>query len=172
MAASSRGAAASNGGLRGGVMQGGTLLGHGVVPKGIAGGRWEEASSADLRRRRSRLYSERLVERAAWLMPDDRAIIQAMFRDNLTASEVAALRGEPVRQLRRRVRSLVTRMGSSRFEYVVRQRESWPTMRRRVATAVVLQGRSLREAAEHLQMSFHCVRKEMQVVSALSEAVA
>lgn len=128
----------------------------------------EYAALADLRRKRSREQLDRLIDLAAWLEPDDRAVVLAVFRDNLTAVEVARLRHEPVRLVRRRLHHLVRRLGSVPFEFVARERERWPTVRRRVATAVVLQGRSHREAARHLQLPHHAVRSEMQIVQALA----
>ena len=121
----------------------------------------------DLRRRRTRELAEIVVDHASELMPDDRAVIQAIYRDGLTARDVAELRHEPARRVRGRVRRLVGRVLSDRFLFALRFRDQWPTRRRRVAKACVLEGRSMREGADHLRMSLHEVRREMVVINAL-----
>jgi selenocysteine lyase/cysteine desulfurase len=121
----------------------------------------------DLRRRRSRELGETIVDHARWSLPDDRAVLTAIYRDGLTAQEVATLRHEPPRRVRSRVRRLVARLLSDRFLFVLRRRDSWPTLRRRVASACVLQGLSMREAARRLRVSLHVVRTQMEVINAL-----
>ncbi len=123
--------------------------------------------ATDLRRRRSRELGETIVDHARWSLPDDRAMLTAIYRDGLTAREVAALRHEPARRVRSRVRRLVARLLSDRFLFVLRRRDRWPTLRRRVAGACVLQGRSMRETARHLRVSVHVVRKQMDIINAL-----
>lgn len=134
--------------------------------------RIDPAEAADLRRRRRSDLAELIVDRSAWLMPEDRALVCAVYRDGLTAAEVAKLRGEPARHVRRRLRRLVLRVLSKRYEFVMRRREQWPPTRRRVATVCVLQGRTMRETASHLRLSLHTVRGQMAAVAALEEAQA
>lgn len=121
----------------------------------------------DLRRRSVRDEAETLVARAAWALPEDRRLIEAVYREGMPARAVAELRGEKAEQVRRRLRRVVRRLLSEAFVFVLRERDGWPAERRRVATASVLQGRSMRDAAKHLKVSFHEVRKQMQVVDAL-----
>jgi hypothetical protein len=103
-------------------------------------------------------------------MPQDRELINAIYGEGLTAQQVATMTGASPRRVRRRIRALAERLLSERFTFVVRHREAWPPTRRRVATACVLQGRTLRAAAKHLRISLHAVRKEMQIVGALHDA--
>ena len=124
----------------------------------------------DLRRRSVRDEAETLVDRAAWALPEDRRLIEAVYREGMPARAVAELRGEKAEQVRRRLRRVVRRLLSEEFVFVLRERDGWPQERRRVATACVLQGRSMRDAAKHLKVSFQEVRKQMQVVDALFEA--
>lgn len=124
----------------------------------------------DLRRRGVRDRSEVILMRAAYLEPEDRRLIEVVFADGLTCNAVAELLGESPRRIRRRVRTLVDRVSSDRFAFVMRERERWPATRRRVATACVLQGRSYRESAAHLKLTFHAVRRQMNAVEALFEA--
>ncbi len=124
----------------------------------------------DLRRRSVRDEAETLVARAAWALPEDRRLIEAVYREGMSARAVAELRGETAAMVRRRLRRVVVRLLSEKFVFVLRERDGWPKERRRVATACVLQGRSMRDAAKHLQVSFHEVRKQMHVVDAMLEA--
>lgn len=130
----------------------------------------DRAPSADLRRRRVREVAEAIVDAAAWCTPEDRAILIAIYRENLSASEVASMRNQQPRALRRRLKRLVKRTLSPRFEFVVLHRASWPHPMRRVATAHVLQGRTLRDTASHLNLSLHIVRRQADRINALFEA--
>lgn len=123
--------------------------------------------ATDLRRRRTRELAEIVVDHARELMPDDRAVLHAIYRDGMSARDVADLRREPPRRLRHRVRRLVERVLSDRFLFVLRFRNDWPQRRRRIAKACVLEGRSMRDGARHLQITLHVVRREMDVINAL-----
>jgi len=126
-------------------------------------------SEFDLRRRSGRDLAETIVNRAVWLMPEDRALIHAVYREGMTALATAELRGESPRAVRRRIRRLVARVLSDPYTVVMRERDHWPPTRRRVATACVLQGRPLRSASQHLKLSLHVVRRQMDAVHALIE---
>lgn len=128
------------------------------------------ADPVDLRRRSLRDHAETIVVRAEHLLPDDRALLQAVFRDGMTAIDLARVTGTAPRALRRRIRLLAGRVLTARYAYVMRHREHWPATRRRVATACVLQGRSLRAAAAHLRLTLHVVRRHMDAVNALYES--
>lgn len=127
------------------------------------------APATDLRRRRVRELSESIVDASRWCLPEDRALLQAMFRDGLSAADLAAMRRESPRILRARVKRLVDRVLSPRFAFVVARRDAWPPSTRRVATAAILQGRTLRDTAKHLQLSIHAVRRQMERIDALYE---
>jgi hypothetical protein len=124
-------------------------------------------ASVDLRRKRTRDMAEIIADNAQWTLPDDRALLRAVYRDGMTAQRIAQLRSQSPRTVRARVRRLVARVSSDRFRFVVRQREKWPGHRRSIATACVLQGMSMRDAASFLHLSFHQVRREMGIVEAL-----
>lgn len=126
--------------------------------------------AADLRRKRRRAVAEELVERAEHLLPPDRALIRAVYHDGQTAAEIARLQGVSPRRVRSRLRRLIARMASPDFLVVARDRHAWPPTRRRVATAVVLQGLSMRETAIRLRLSLHAVRRHMEQIRALVEA--
>ncbi|MCA9293780.1 MAG: hypothetical protein KDA20_08200 [Phycisphaerales bacterium] len=126
--------------------------------------------AADLRRRRRRELAEVLVEHAQFILPMDRALIESIYRDGQTAQHVGALNAISPRAVRRRIRQLTERLLSPRFAYVLQHREQWPTIRRRIAVACALQGRTMRETSRHLRVSLHTVRKEMGIVDALLDA--
>lgn len=131
--------------------------------------RFDPAEATDLRRRRRREIAQVLIERSEWLLPADRALVRTVYEEGMSAREAAALTGESVRAIRRRLRGLVRRMLSPRFEYVLRHRDGWPPTRRRVATACVLQGRTMRQAAEDLRLTLHPVRRHMAAIDVLVE---
>jgi hypothetical protein len=139
-----------------------------TTTSGTTGPVLDYAQAADLRRKRSRALSNQLVRLAQWLEPEDRAIAYAAFRDNLTAREVALIRATSARLVRRHLRVLIKRLTTPLFEFVARERENWPALRRHIATAVVLHGKSHREAAQHLHTTLHIVRTEMNIVQALA----
>jgi DNA-directed RNA polymerase specialized sigma24 family protein len=124
-------------------------------------------ASVDLRRKRTRDMAEVIADHAQWTLPDDKALLRAIYRDGMTAQRIAQLRSQSARTVRARVRRLVARVSSDRFRFVVRHREKWPVHRRSIATACVLQGMSMRDAAAFLHLSFHQVRREMGIVEAL-----
>jgi len=127
-------------------------------------------NAADLRRSVTADAASTIADRAEWCLPDERALIDAMYRQGLTASHIAQLRGSPVRVIRRRIRAVIARITSPRFVFVLRNRDHWPPTRRRVATACILQGRSFRDASEQLSVSFHTVRRQMDAINAMFEA--
>ncbi len=121
----------------------------------------DPAAVTDLRRKRSRDETDRLLHLAQWLPAPERALIEAVFRDHRTCVEAGALVSQTPRQVRKRLRALVARLTDPPFELVVRSRDRWPVMRRRIGSTVFLQGRTQREAAAHLQLSHHTVRSEV-----------
>lgn len=121
--------------------------------------------------RHRRELAELVVQRAEFLPSEDRALLVAVFGDGRSVKEVAALMGVEARWLRRRVGRLTRRVASDRFIFVVRHRDSWPGVRRRLATACVVQGRSLRLAAAEVKTSLYNARKQMDAVQALLDAI-
>jgi len=132
----------------------------------------DPAHAADLRRRRGRDLSDLLLTRAAHLPAADRTLIQAIYADSVPAKDVAKLQSRSPRAVRRRARALVQRMLSPRFEFVLRHRDQWTPTRRRIATACILEGRTMRDAAASLRVSLHMVRRHMDAITALAEADA
>ncbi|MFM9959188.1 MAG: hypothetical protein ACKVZJ_14080 [Phycisphaerales bacterium] len=136
---------------------------HRVTPRTI-----DPAAFTDLRRKRSADEVDRLIHLAQWLPASDRALVLSVFQDHRTTIEAGALSSMTPRNVRKRLRAVVARLLDPSFELVVRCRERWPTIRRRVATAVFLHGRTQRDAAAHLQLTLHAVRFETQLIRALA----
>ncbi len=150
---------------------------HEPVPPSAPGGFLEDeaalpgwASALDLRRRLVREQAETLVLRAALLAPEDRALIVAVYRDGSSARDAALVRGVSARSVRQRIRALVRRMASARFEFVARALDAMPAERRAVARAVALEGRALRDTARRLGLSLHTVRAHAEALWVMQEA--
>jgi len=118
----------------------------------------------------SRSYAETLVWRASALAPEDRELIRLVWGEGQSASAAARLMGVPARRIRARLRRLGDRLTSRRYQFVLRERASWPRRRRKVASLVVLEGRTLRDAGERLGLTLHQVRTEMAIVDSLCRA--
>ena len=133
--------------------------------------RTHRAEVFDRRRRQGRDLAESLVARAEHLLPKDRALINAIYRDGSSAREVATLTGATPRAVRRRIRSLAQRVLDPRFAFVIIHREQWPPTRRKVATETILPGRPLRAAAKRLDLSLHTVRRHADAIRVMYEAL-
>jgi DNA-directed RNA polymerase specialized sigma24 family protein len=147
------------------------MLGSPVVERTAA-----RQSRLDLRRGIRREFAAALVERAAHLPEADRLLIEGVFRDGRSIAQIAEVwikNPDPAytpKSLRRRLHRLVERLRSPAFALVAQHRDRWNPPMARVATACVLQGRSLREAADSLGMSLHTVRRHLDAVTAIAEA--
>lgn len=127
------------------------------------------AAGADLRRLRARKWAEELVSRAGDLPEPDRALIHAVSDQGLPVTRIATESGQSVRALRRRVRTLATRITSPQYRLVILYRRRWSRTRRAVGTICFLDGRSQREAARELGLSLYTVRKHHAAIMAMCE---
>ncbi len=131
----------------------------------------EPPNPFDLRRKRARTAAARrrlaelLVARARHLPDEDAALLLAVYRDGVPLCTIAAM-GTPgpdgpatVSQVRRRLRRLARRCTDPLFEYVVVHIDTLPPTLRRVATACILHGLSVRRAALTLNLTHHVVRR-------------
>ena len=143
---------------------------------------FDPAEAADLRRRRRRETVELILNRSAYLPDRDRLLIEGVFGEGHSVTELSALTGEAPRTLRRRVRRIVQRMvgvgqvgagrgGGDKFLFVVRHMDNWAPTRRRVAEVCVLEGLSLRQAADRLGLSLYAVRRHHEAINAQLEAI-
>ncbi len=133
-------------------------------------GMWVEPSDVDdLRRRRCRSMVQELLDRAQFLDGPDQRLIEGIYREGLSVSQIAALTGADVRSVRRRRRRLVRRMSDPLFQFVAGHLEELSPTRRRVARSCVLQGASMRAATKQLRLSLHAVRRHCDAIRAMSE---
>ena len=121
----------------------------------------------DLRRRPHLGLSEWMLSVATHFHPEDRILLEAIFREGATVGTVAALRGVSRYTISRRVRQLTRRATDERFVWAAGCLTEWPALRAEVARACILRGIPLRDAATQLMVSQHTVRNELAVINAL-----
>lgn len=125
---------------------------------------------ADERRRRRRETSEQLVALFDHLPPQDAALLRAVYVDGKRIRQLAAIVDIPAKSLGTRLQRLIRRVRTPLFSFVAHQSPLWTHDRRRVAQAVVLHGRPLRETCRELQLSLHAVRQHLASIQATFEA--
>ncbi len=114
--------------------------------------------------------SDQVARRAAHLPPADRALLLAALDRGIPTTELAAMSGRDVRSVRLRVRRLARRVLSEPYAFVLRNRGSWPLLRRRIATAVIVHGQTVKQAAAETGTSFYNARKHMDAIQFLIDA--
>ncbi len=125
------------------------------------------STTIDLRKSRDSKHMDTIARRAEYLERDERECVLAMFRDGKSAADIARLRNQPPRAVRKTIRRAVARLNDPSFMFVVRAAPSWSPTRRRVAHAIFRAGRSIRQAAHELNLSVHEVRRHRDAVLAL-----
>lgn len=123
--------------------------------------------SVDLRRRPNLNVAHWLVFVAAHLDDEDRALIEAVFRDGITLRTIARLRGVSRYAIGRRIRQLTARLTDPRFIQAVNCLPEWPRRRADLARLCILRGHTVREAAELLGITEHVARSEFAIVNTL-----
>lgn len=123
----------------------------------------------DLRRKRSRRLIELIRDASQHLPEAERSLICDIFERGQPISKVAREVSEDPRKLGRQVRRITQRVLDPRFRFVAAHQGRWRPTRRRVASACVLEGLSIREAAEKLKLSQYTVRKHKEAIDALCE---
>lgn len=136
---------------------------------GVAGKIWDVADSADFARHDRAGMVELLRLRGGALLAADRALLDAVYLKGQRTIDLARVAGCSVRVIRTRVRRLSHRMTSRSFVFVSRHSGDWPAMRRAVARACFIEGRSLRSAAAELGLTQSAVRHHREAVLALLE---
>ncbi|MFG0253190.1 MAG: hypothetical protein ACF8NJ_09985 [Phycisphaerales bacterium JB038] len=127
-------------------------------------------SLLDCRRRDRRALTERILLRAEWLEPADRALLESVYADQVPIARLARLRGHSPQRLRRRVRKLVGQLLAPSTSYVLSRRSDWGRERWQVACKHLVAGRDLRRTAADLGLTLHTVRKHVEAVRTLFEA--
>jgi hypothetical protein len=123
--------------------------------------------------RRSLTEQEAILSRVDLLPTEsDAALLRAVYGHGQSIAELARIRKERPGRTGRRVASLTRLLLSREFEFAMRHRSSLVGHRRSVATLCFIQGRSMREAARELGISFHAVRRHCEALRALMEGVS
>lgn len=104
---------------------------------------------------------ERVLQASARLREPDRVLIEAVFGEGRSVASVARLTGARDRLLRRRVRALVERIQSPMFAFVSARAAEWEVEQRRAAVAFFVEGRTIRETAREIRISFHRTREHL-----------
>ena len=130
------------------------------------------ADAEDLRRTHRREVVDHILETSQHLEQGDRALIAAIYGAGQSATDLARVFQEDARCVRRRVHRTVRRMLSPMFVFVTRRGPAWPPTRRRVAEAIFLHGKSMRQAARALGVTLHVVRRHCLAVQSMLEAEA
>ncbi len=125
----------------------------------------------DLRKRHEDSQVDVIVRRAVWLDKPDCELVLAMFRDGRSATALSDLVGTPPRSLRRHIKQLVQRLNDPCVAYVVAHQAQWSRSKRAIARSIYIQGRSMRETADELGISFYSVRKHRESIEAMCESV-
>jgi len=123
--------------------------------------------ATDLRRSPSREALEVIVHRSGCLLPEDQALMDACYARGMRVTELARLQGVDPRIIQRRIKRLSARVISAEFSFVLNQEHDWPPTRRRIARAVILEGRTMRAASNALGISLHSVREHTKFIFAL-----
>jgi len=123
----------------------------------------------DLRRQRTAAQAQFVSDKAGVLAAPDRELLRAIYVVGQDVSDVANLLGVCARVLRRRVKRLLARISTREFALVQREGSRLPPTRRRVATAMFVEGKSLRETAVELKLSLHTVRRHADAIRAIVE---
>ena len=126
-------------------------------------------AAGDLRRKRSRRLIEMIREGSEHLPEPERSLIRAIFERGDSISKVAQESAADPRRLSRQVHRITQRVLDPRFRFVATHQSRWRPTRRRVAGACVIEGLSIREAAEKLKLSTYTVRKHKEAIDALCE---
>ncbi|GJQ29145.1 MAG: hypothetical protein HBSAPP03_10290 [Phycisphaerae bacterium] len=132
--------------------------GNGGADRGVGG---------DHRVRLRAQVADLVRERCEGLPPDDAALLRAIFIAGQTKVEIARLSGKPIHIVRARVKTLIRRVTSREFVYVLRARRGWTATRRSVGEACFLHGLSTKAAAGVLRLSPHQVRRHREAIAAL-----
>lgn len=136
----------------------------------VAGARSSSSAvRADFRRRRGREFSEFILARAEHLPPADRELIQAIYSTGRPVKAVAQLMGAPSRSLGRRCKRIVNRLLTPVFAFVVLHEASWSPAMRGVAQKIIIEGRTQRQAAAALGLTYHTVRRVHDAIVAMTD---
>ena len=114
----------------------------------------------------------RLCILAAELPPDERALVLSRYADGRSSSQIAALAGCSRFLIERKLRRLTTRLSRPEYIFLAPRLIQLDPAQRSIARACFIEGRSIRAAAIHLNISQHALRESRAVLLALVRGLA
>ncbi len=114
----------------------------------------------------------RMCTLAAELPPDERALVLSRYADGRSSSQIAALAGCSRFLIERKLRRLTTRLSRPEYIFLAPRLIQLDPVQRSIARACFIEGRSIRAAAIHLNISQHALRESRAVLLALVRGVA
>lgn len=114
----------------------------------------------------------RLCKLATELPADERTLVLARYADGRSSGQIAALAGCARHPVERKLRRLTARMARAEYLFLAPRLLQLDPVQRSVARACFIEGRSIRAAAIHLNMSQHALRERRAVLLALVRGVA
>ena len=124
------------------------------------------------KRTAGRELAEQILIRSAHLDPADRALLQQVLDKQVRCADVAAVAGRSTRTVQRRVAAMIRRLTDPAVVYILRHHRRWDPVTAQVALAVRVRHWTLRQTAQHLDLSLHQVRQHIERVKTLTEAYA
>jgi len=113
-------------------------------------------------------WAERILARAEHLEEADRQLIEQVYGRGTPLSVVAKMAHQPPRTLQRRLKKIIEHVNIPMFMFIVQHGDLLSGPQRQVARLVVLQRRSLRQAACLADISLHWVRRHMHAIEAMA----
>lgn len=133
--------------------------------------RVEVAAAADRERIAGRRRGvEALLHLAQRLPAHERGLVEAVYRDGRSPTDIARSVGQPPRRFQRKLNAIMQRIGDPLFLFVARRLDELPAELRPVARRSVLQGLSQRQTAQATGRSLHTVRMQLHTLRTLAEA--
>lgn len=117
-----------------------------------------------------RLQTERVLMRASWLAPADRALVEQVLQRGVRPHQIAAIAGVTTRTIQRRLARLIQRLTDPDCEFILRHHRQWDKSAAEVAIAIWIRGLTFRQAADQLGMTLHGVRQQVQMIRGYLQA--
>ncbi len=124
----------------------------------------------DTRHASRRGYADRVLMRADWLDPAERALVVQVLANGVSPADVAAVAGVTRRSVQRRVRAVSQRLISPLATAVLQGQGRWDRTTASAALNVWVRGCTMRETGRRLSLSLHEVRQHLQMARGLIEA--
>ncbi|MBI1335861.1 MAG: hypothetical protein GC164_02735 [Phycisphaera sp.] len=102
---------------------------------------------------------ETILALAQHLDPAERLLLEQVYKNGLTFTDIGRLTGQAPVRVKRRIHSLVSHLKSPLYRRMVLHGHVLPTPTRKVAQALFIRKQSYRQAARHCRLSIYQVRR-------------